>query len=95
MVMFYLCNIAGKLSQHGSKILEEVLSDVPTSLFYGTCQTFVVLWLQKNICSCFWEIFVAILQQDLITASEWWLGDIQYSRIFIYTPLYLWSVNDK
>lgn len=78
MVVFYLCNIAGKLRQHGSKIIEEVFSEVPTSLVYGTCQIFVIACLQKNICSCFWKIFVAVLQQDLITASEWWLGVIQY-----------------
>lgn len=70
MVMFYLCNIAGKLRQRGSKIIEEVFSEVPTSLVYGACQIFVIAWLQQNICSCFWEIFVAVLQQDLITASE-------------------------
>lgn len=37
MVMFYLCNIAGKLRQHGSKILEEDFSEVPMPLVYGAC----------------------------------------------------------
>lgn len=42
MVVFYLRNIAGKLRQHGSEIIEEVFSEVPTSLLYGTCQIFVI-----------------------------------------------------
>lgn len=71
MVMFYLCNIAGKFWQHSSKIIKEVFSEVPMSLVYGACQIFCHCSVQKNICSCFWEIFVALLQQDLITASEW------------------------
>lgn len=78
MVMFYLCNIAGELRQHGSKIIEKDFSEVPVPLVYGACYIFVHAWLQKNICSCFWEIFVALLQKDLITASEGWLGAIQY-----------------
>lgn len=35
--MFYLCNIAGKLRQHGSKIIEENFSEVPMPLVYGAC----------------------------------------------------------
>jgi len=30
--VFYICNLAGKLRQHGSKIIEEVFSEVPMSL---------------------------------------------------------------
>lgn len=48
MVVFYLCNIAGKLRLHGSKIIEEIFSEVPTSMVYGTCQIFVIAWLQNQ-----------------------------------------------